>query len=179
MAWILTATGLLACVVALVVGAQVYGDGAARARAEAVERTPVQAVVLEQPRTSVAAYAGIRSPRAVRLSVAVRYRAPNGVERDGAARVSGTPVPGTSVPIWVDRDGAVATAPTSHSVAVQAAVLSACTLGGIALLLLVGLWQLVCSGISRLNAVAWERDWARVEPMWTGRIGRGSPGDPW
>src|SRR5689334_1118713 len=84
MAWVLPATGLLACMMALVVGTQVYGDGAARARAEAVERTPVQAVVLGQPRTSVAAYAGIRSPRAVRLPVAVRYTAPNGVERDGA-----------------------------------------------------------------------------------------------
>lgn len=32
-----------------------------------------------------------------------------------------------------------------------------------------GAWTLVCAAVDRVNAARWEREWARVEPRWSGR----------
>ncbi len=73
---------------------------------------------------------------------------------------------GSTAPIWTERDGTLAEAPTSSLAAGFAAVLS----GAVVLLLcgavVVGAWWATRRVISTLNVRSWEREWAVVEPQW-------------
>jgi hypothetical protein len=79
-------------------------------------------------------------------------------------------VVGDTVSIWIDRTGRLALAPTQPGTATAVGWTwgVAVTLGGWALLAL--LWTAVRAATARRNAAAWAREWAVVEPNWSGRV---------
>ncbi|GAA4690501.1 hypothetical protein GCM10023215_29030 [Pseudonocardia yuanmonensis] len=174
---LLTVAGLVGALVIGVFALAVHSSGFARADRELSERTQVEATVLtDAPLPVPAAERG--APVTVRVPAA--WTAPDGTPRTGTVRVPGRPAAGQSEPIWVDRSGAVVEAPTTRLSAFAIAVFD----GAVLLVLLVGALVGARRGIgavlARVNAAGWEREWAEVEPDWSGRAstGRGPGAGP-
>jgi hypothetical protein len=170
-AWLLTAIGLLVTVLALATGVGLYEEGVHRMAAEAGDRTRIDAVLLEAaPANFVASPIG-QSGRPVPVPVPARYTTPDGVEHVADVWVLSPRAAGTAVPIWVDRTGAVTTEPTRRAdvaqVATFAAVVIVIVISGV--LVLGGIWALARIGVRRGVLARWERQWAQVEPKWSGR----------
>ncbi|WP_446686497.1 Rv1733c family protein, partial [Pseudonocardia pini] len=93
---------------------------------------------------------------------------------DGSAHAGPIPVPapqpaGSTVPIWVDRQGAPAPPPVDRTQAAVTAVV-----GGVLVLLagglaLFGVRALVRARCAAANHRAWSREWAFYEPLWSNR----------
>jgi hypothetical protein len=164
-AWVVCAMALVALGAALVVGLGVHGDLAARAAAEARARTPVSVVLAED--VPVVPEAGNRIP------ADVRWTGRDGIERTGRTEVTAPKHAGDEIDAWATADGRLARAPLAGSEVVFVSVLS----GGALLLLggltVAGLGRLAFAGVARLRAAEWEREWAEVEPRWTGRASTG------
>ena len=107
--------------------------------------------------------------REVPVPVAVRYTPPDGIERRADMLVSGPLPAGTRVPVWVDRAGDIAPAPTGRYEAMRNAVVGALTVLGATALVLGGIWLGVRRVLDRIDADRWEREWAQVEPQWSRR----------
>ena len=174
-AWLLMALGLVVAALSLMIGAGVYHDGMRRAGFEAGDRTRVEAVVLgasEAPRvgTSGGQYGRLR-PSAP-AEVPVRYSGLDEVEHVAVARPRGPVSAGTPVWIWLDDTSAVV-APPRYPVGVlwdaATAALGVLALGG---LVLATMWAAVRTAVRRSNLARWEREWAQVEPRWSGRAQR-------
>ncbi|WP_052391135.1 hypothetical protein [Streptomyces sp. NRRL B-24484] len=89
---------------------------------------------------------------------------------------SGTPQ-GTNVPLWVDDDGAVASPPPADTrIAVSAATCGLITLAGTSTVF-AGVLLLRRRVLDHRAAAAWESDWERVEPLWSGRTDRPGTGE--
>ena len=74
------------------------------------------------------------------------------------------------MPIWVDREGRHAPAPPTRVDAVVLGVVAAVGVVVVGCLALAGTWLGVRSWIRALNTAAWAREWALVEPEWSGRV---------
>ncbi|GEL20377.1 Rv1733c family protein [Pseudonocardia asaccharolytica] len=164
--WLLSTLALFAVVAAVVVAAQVHGNVLARAEHEAATRTQVQAVVV----TDAQALPSPGGGPLPSLSVAARWIAPDGIERTGPVTVRGAVDVGASVPVWVDRTGMAVPAPTEPGLALAAGIFAGIGLTGGAAFLLWLAWLGVQRWIFACNAAGWEREWAAVEPRWSGRI---------
>lgn len=57
--------------------------------------------------------------------------------------------------------------------AAGAAVLTATILLALLVATLVGIRRVVAAVLGRVNGAAWEREWAEVEPGWSGRASTG------
>jgi hypothetical protein len=169
-AWLTVAFALLVVVAAVVIGRVGHDLARAAATAEAADHIAVDAVLLEAtdrwPSTA-------RSPRS-NDGVPARWTAPAGAQA-GAAVVGTVPVTGRhaagdTVPVWLDGTGRVVAAPPTPATLVAVGwiwgVLAA--LAGWAVLLLA--WLGVQRATAVRNQAAWARDWARVEPGWSGRV---------
>ncbi|GAA4682144.1 hypothetical protein GCM10023215_15070 [Pseudonocardia yuanmonensis] len=164
-AWVVCALAIVALGAALVVGLDIHGDLSARAAAEARERTPVTAVLAED--VPVVPEAGSRIP------ADVRWIGPDGLERTGRTEVTAPKQVGDEVEAWATDDGQLVRAPLAGSEVTFVAVTSGATLLLLAGLTLAGLGRLAFAGVARLRAAEWEREWAEVEPRWTGRASTG------
>ena len=135
-----------------------------RSRAEAAARTPARAELLEDVDGAVLAD-GTRSRTAL-----ARWTGPDGRVAQGRVVVTSQHVVGDTVSIWTDRTGRLVPAPTKPSAATAVGWTwgVAVTLGGWAVLAL--LWTAVRAATARRNAAAWAREWAVVEPSWSGRV---------
>ena len=84
--------------------------------------------------------------------------------------MTGRHAAGDTVPVWLDRTGRVVAGPPTPATLVAVGwiwgVLAA--LAGWAVLLLA--WFGVQRATAVRNQAAWARDWARVEPGWSGRV---------
>ena len=167
--WTLIALALLTAVLAATVAARRYAEWMHRAEIETRERTQVQAVLLQPAPQLFAVDSQGRAVRLLPAPVPVRYTAPDGTEQLAQAHVMGPRPAGVTVPMWLDRSGELASAPTSGIDAVRHA--GAGALGVMA----IGAAVLVCAGaafrseLQRITMARWEREWARVEPQWSGR----------
>ena len=167
--WTLITLALLTAVLAATVAARRYGEWMHRAEIETRERTQVQAVLLEPAPQLFAVDSQGRAVRLLPAPVPVRYTAPDGTEQLAQAHVLGPRPAGVTVPIWLDRSGELTSAPTRGIDAVRHAAA-----GGLGVLA-IGAAVLVCSGaafrseLQRITMARWEREWARVEPRWSGR----------
>ena len=167
--WMLITLALLTAVLAATVAARRYGEWMHRAEIETRERTQVQAVLLEPAPQLFAVDSQGRAVRLLPAPVPVRYTAPDGTEQQAQAHVVGPRPAGVTVPMWLDRSGELTGAPTSGIDAVRHAAA-----GGLGVLA-IGAAVLVCSGaafrseLQRITMARWEREWARVEPRWSGR----------
>ena len=169
LSWLLgvaIAAGVFAVVLA---GGSAHDSMVERGRQEAAERVPVTAVLVEEVPVV------IRDGRA-KDPGAVRYVAPDGIERIGTVELPAGKKAGTTVPVWSTRGGELVSAPVTGADATAVAVMTG-------VLFALG-WGTGCSVLARLMgrwtsrryALSWEREWADVEPEWSGRRGT-RPGD--
>ena len=163
-AWVLTSCAAGVVLLAVAVGQAGAAHTLDRSRAEAAARTPARAELLEDVDGAVLAD-GSRSRNAL-----ARWTGPDGRVAQGRVAVTSQHVVGDTVSIWTDRTGRVVAAPTKPSAASAVGWTwgVAVTLGGWAVLAL--LWIAVRAVTARRNAAAWAREWAVVEPNWSGRV---------
>jgi hypothetical protein len=163
-AWVLTSCAAGVVLLAVAVGQAGAAHTLDRSRAEAAARTPARAELLEDVDGAVLAD-GSRSRNAL-----ARWTGPDGRVAQGRVAVTSQHVVGDTVSIWTDRTGRVVPAPTKPSAASAVGWTwgVAVTLGGWAVLAL--LWIAVRAVTARRNAAAWAREWAVVEPNWSGRV---------
>lgn len=168
-AWLLIFGGLVGSGVALMFGLSIYGGLAERARTEAATRAPVPAVLLQDTTQP----ADPQSHGSYPVTTRVRWTGPDGVQRVGETAVSGGLDAGRTVTVWADRNNNLVPAPTSTSEAVVAGIMISTLLLGLVVAVLMGIWGGVRSWIIARDCADWEREWAAIEPVWSGRI-RGS-----
>ncbi len=163
-AWVLTACAAGVVLVAVAVGQIGVEHTLARARAEAATRIPTRAELLEDIDPAILAD-GSRSHTAL-----ARWTGPDGRVTQGRVIVGSKQFVGDTVPIWTDPTGRLAQAPTPAATATAVGWTwgVAIVLGGWAVLAL--LWTAVRAATARHNAAAWAREWALVEPTWSGRV---------
>jgi hypothetical protein len=163
-AWVLTSCAAGVVLLAVAVGQAGAAHTLDRSRAEAAARTPARAELLEDVDGAVLTD-GSRSRNAL-----ARWTGPDGRVAQGRVAVTSQHVVGDTVSIWTDRTGRVVPAPTKPSAASAVGWTwgVAVTLGGWAVLAL--LWIAVRAVTARRNAAAWAREWAVVEPNWSGRV---------
>ncbi|MCW0212139.1 MAG: hypothetical protein OJJ54_02180 [Pseudonocardia sp.] len=147
----------------------VYRGGSDRAVREAADRTQVVAVATADAPVPPAVRGGGTLPRAVPAV----WSTPDGRSRAGDVRVTDRPRAGEEIPLWVDAEGRPVAAPMTTGTAVWVALADAAVL----LLLLGYVVRRARAGVRaatfRINARAWEREWAEVEPRWSGRPSAG------
>lgn len=161
-AWVVLAAVLLLAVVALAVGIGTYDRIAERARVEAGERTKVTATLL-----AAAPAVTVQTRYRPSIGVEAQWTGPDGASRTGRVPVAGAADAGDEVPVWVDRDGALAKPSTTGFEAVSTGIVS-----GLGVLLFgaapLGLaWRLVLRATEAANSRRWEREWAKVGPDWS------------
>jgi len=163
-AWVLTTCAAGVVLLAVAVGQLGAEHTLARARAEAAARTPALAELLENVDGALLAD-GSRSHTAL-----ARWIAPDGRAVQDRVIVTSKHSVGDTVPIWMDRAGRVAQVPTSAGTATAVGWTwgVAIALAGWAVLAL--LWTGVRAATARRNAATWAREWALVEPTWSGRV---------
>ena len=158
--WVLVLAGLVTLLVAALTAASAYRDGLDRVQHDAAARTTVVGVLLDD-----ASPVGAGTQRPVRVS----YVDLAGRAHVGQVPVTGRLLAGTPVRVEVDGDGRVGVEPPSRGDAVLSAVTAAVgviLLGGV---LLVLSWIGIRQAVAARNHVAWEREWRRIEPQWSGR----------
>ena len=160
-AWALLACALFVVAVGVVTGIAVYAASVQRASAEAAERAPTTAVLVQDVPT-----VPVTNPTIGRMPVAATWRDADGVVHAGVVDAGVGLVAGAEVPVWVDPSGAVVPAPVSPDDALWAGLLACVAVVVAACALLVGLWWAVRRGTAARNADIWEQEWAQVGPAW-------------
>jgi len=170
-AWVLISLGLIGAALSIIAGMQVHGSLLERAQLESSARTPVRAVLLQDAPVIPSADDQENGPM---VQVPVRWVDTDGTERVSEATVSGLPRAGDTVRLWADRDHHLVPPPTNADDAAAAGVVAA----GISLFLSVALLLVLWCGVRHYaftrNRARWEREWAEVEPRWSGRALGGS-----
>jgi hypothetical protein len=155
-------TVLAAVPVAGSVATVTYSDGIAAADAEAADRHQVGARLLDDAVVQQTTAAGTSEV----MVATVAWTGPAGTTQDVV------PVPsdaraGSTVAIWVDRDGDRVLPPTTHGDAAVTAFGSALlTFLGIALVT-AGAYLSLRAALDRARMRRWADEWAAVEPVWT------------
>jgi len=155
---------VMAALLALVTGAQVFFTQRAEGRWEASVRHRTTAVLLadtDDPAGGAALLAHVPAE--------VAWSAPDGTRRTGVTLVPRDSKAGADVGVWTDRSGMLTMPPSGTSDALFAAALA----GGAVLTLLCA--GAVCGRstrrywIARRAAARIDRDWARLAPLWSDR----------
>jgi hypothetical protein len=161
-AWILAAAGLFMLLWAVLGGVGVYGDAVDRGRAAERDRVQVDAVLI------TAAELVDGGPGSLTLRPA-RYVDSAGREQEIRATVAGRPPVGTTVHVWVNGEGKVVPAPLSRMDAFVLGVAAATGIGILGGSVLGGLWVALRRWVDHRNVAGWAREWAQIEPVWSGR----------
>jgi hypothetical protein len=161
-AWLLFTVALLAILFGCGLGVRVHDQLTEQGRAEARERTPAVATLLETAPTITSGYA-------VDASVGVTATWPDrwGTPHRGIVTAPQAQEAGSTVPIWIDRSGASVSPPTSARDAFAVGVLAAAVAIGACLAVLACLWEIVRRVVLAHNCAAWEREWREVAPIWS------------
>jgi hypothetical protein len=161
----LVGMALFASGVAMVIGARVHSDVHRRAHVESVRTQTVAVLVVD---VEVAHTPGVGGPGALAMAP-VRWLGADGAEHGGEVRVPGPRRAGDPVPVWLDSDGRLTGPPITSDEAVPSAVVIAGMFLIPALGLLVAMWCAVRRWTLARCCARWEREWACVEPFWSGR----------
>ncbi|MFF1511247.1 hypothetical protein [Streptomyces sp. NPDC058326] len=169
-------TGLiLVCVIALVCGAvaaaMLWNAGAGTAREVAAHRHQVQATTTGRAEDPPLASRQGGGPPSVAPAV---WQYPDDVGRSGEVEVPrGTPQ-GRSVTVWVDDRGRPARPPDSTADLALTALAGGTAAAGAVAASGAGVLALVRRRSEGHRLAAWEREWEQVEPLWSGRLRRGT-----
>lgn len=168
---LLVAVLLLAPLPALLVGELAYQHGHDAAAAQLARRQRVTAVTL-----APAGQGRIRVGQQLDVAVSARWDHPPGHPRTGQVLVPPGTRAGTAVPLWVDAAGDPAKPPRSSAdIAADAWFAAAGTLAAAGAFTVTGV-ALVRRSLDRRDELAWARQWAEVEPEWSGRRPHGIDG---
>ena len=159
---------IVAALVIALFSFSVYRGGVDRADRETADRTHVVALATADAPPA----ASVRGGASLPVSVPATWTTSDGRAHAGDIRVTGRPEAGDEIPLWVDGTGDPVPAPMTRGTAMGVALADAAVL-----LLVLGLvvWQAsrtVRAVMVRANAPAWEREWAAVEPGWSGRASK-------
>jgi len=158
---------MLALPLAATAGSLIGSDALQAAKDQAHQRTATTALLTAD--ASPVTYTAGGVPILSTAQVAAQWIAPNGSMQTGTVAAQAGALTGAKVPIWVDRSGAVVGAPISTTEAL-----------GVGLLVGLGSWlalgcllaltmQLTVVALDRGRRADWDRDWARVAPLWQGQ----------
>jgi len=130
------------------------------AAAEAAERLPARALVLEDaPARADSAGYGTAST----VPALGQWTSRDGAVHQGPLRVAPGTRAGTTVPVWADRHGNLTRAPlTRQSIEGSAMATGAVVLGGVPLAAWI-LYFFLCFGLDARRDRGWEEDWAAVD----------------
>jgi hypothetical protein len=163
-AWLLATIALFMLLLAIWGAAAVHADALDQSRLQHGQRTQIEAVPLNDPPTGYhAAESGEVAWRSVRF-----------VDTSGSEHVADVPVAAVqpasdTVRLWVDRNDRVVPAPLTQTDAVVIGAIAGISIIALGAAVLASLW----CGLRRLldvrNSLAWDQEWAEVEPVWSGR----------
>jgi hypothetical protein len=160
-AWLLASVLFAAAIAAVLVGARTHADVLEMARVQAAERTPVMATVTRDAPSLAGGDTTVIAP--------VRWTGNDGVARVGDAQMPIGLTAGDTVPIWVDRSNRVVGKPVGPADAVIAGACYGAALFAVVAAALLAVWKGLRRWILARNCARWEREWAQVEPIWSGR----------
>ncbi len=162
-AWLLSAAAVLGLGVALAVGLSQFATASDRARVEAATSIPVRATLVDDAASeSVTGMMPL-----VQVPAGVTWTGPDGTPRRGSVAVAAGARAGTTVPVWLTRDGVLTGAPTTPAEAIGVGVGAGLTVVLVDGCVIVAAWPAARRLALALNARAWEREWRRVEPLWS------------
>lgn len=161
-AWMLASAGAFLLVAAILGGFAVHAATSERGQTEQATLTAAQAVLLENAPIVRAADGG---PVSVRVEAV--WTGPDGLSQTGPVPVTSPSTAGSTVRIWLDRDGRAVSRPAGEAEAVCSGIVV-----GVGLLLVGGSLLLSCwIGVrhltGRVNSARWEREWERIGPEWS------------
>lgn len=152
--------------VAVHAGESTYRAGVHAERVERTDRWPDTAELLADAGdilTMEYAPAGLTVP------ALAAWTGPDGVRRTGYVQTPPGTTAGSTVTVWMDRTGAQVDAPRRHEqTASRTAASAALAVAGL-LAVLLGIAVAVRHVLHRRRLADWEAEWARVEPLLTGR----------
>ncbi|MGA5704260.1 Rv1733c family protein [Peterkaempfera bronchialis] len=162
---------LLAPLPAVLVGQLVYRHGSEAAAVQRTQRHEVTAVTLVP-----AAQAQIRVGQQLDVPVAARWSYPPGQARTGQVAAAPGTSAGTKVQLWVDGSGQPTRPPRS-----SADITADAWFAGAGALAVTAAFTLTGAGLARRSLDrrddrVWARQWAEVEPDWSGRRPHGIDG---
>ena len=163
-AWLLAAVALFILLLAVWGGAGVYADALDQSRLEQEQRTEVEALLLDDPPP------GYRETDSEDVAWrSVRFAGTSGSEHLANVPVAGRQPAGGTVRLWMDRSDRVMAAPLTKTDAMVISVTAGIGITALGAAVLTSIWF----GLRRLldvrNGVAWDREWAQIEPVWSGR----------
>jgi hypothetical protein len=163
-AWLLASIALFILLLATWGGAVVHADALDQSRFQHGQRTQVDAVLLDEPPP---VYRGVDSEEVAWRSV--RFADTSGGEHVADVLVAGRQPVGETVRLWVDRNDRVVPAPLTQADALVIGATAGVGMAALGATVLAALW----CGLRRLldarNSLAWDEEWAEVEPVWSGR----------
>ncbi|MGW8765867.1 Rv1733c family protein [Streptomyces sp. NPDC055815] len=165
--------------IALICGAAAAGilwrTGARADREVAAHRHRVQATTTARSEDPPAAVRPGAEPQSVAPAV---WEYPDHVRRSGPVHVPPRTPQGRAVTLWVDDRGAPVRPPDTTADLALSAVAGGTAVAGAAGATAAGALALVRRSAEGRRLAAWEREWEQVEPVWSGRLRRGSgPGN--
>ena len=138
--------------------------------AEAADRSPVRAVLLEDAPTVPHATGDYSSYTDARVRARAVWSLPDGTSREGDVLTAPLTPAGTAVRVWVDHAGDLTRAPLDpDGIPTSATVMALLPLFGVPLAAWT-LYALLCVLLEARRERRWERDWATVEPDWNSRL---------
>lgn len=170
---------VLACALAAMVG--ILAALAARdtdtrgAQEQARHSHRVTATVTTEPTTAVAARPGSRPGTTAKA----QWQYPAGREHTGFISVPSRTQQDDRVVLWVDDGGRATTAPASPAEITMNAVGVGTGVSAVVVLCAAAVVHVRLRRIDAAGLRQWERDWERIEPLWTGRLrpGQGAGDD--
>ncbi|WP_148003753.1 hypothetical protein [Streptomyces sp. adm13(2018)] len=148
-----------------------WSAGVQADRERAAHRHQVQAMTTGPAKDPPRITRSGATPEAVAPAV---WEHPDDVRRTGTIQVPARTPEGRTVTIWVGDTGAPARPPVSAAdralTALAGGTLAAAAVGAIG----AGSLGLVRRRTEARRMVAWEQEWEQVEPVWSGRLRRGS-----
>jgi hypothetical protein len=139
-----------------------------QAQAQQAREHQVTAVLLRQAQAT-----GVPDPySSIQVtSVLARWQPPGRPSRSGQVLASAGSRAGSTVTIWINASGALASPPPDHRDIVGDVTVAAVTAGLLASLLVLGTNALSRRALDRRRLNAWDAEWRATGPLWTGRRG--------
>ena len=149
---------------ALAAAGQVAASGMRAARAQARWHQVAAVLLQDAPEPAQA-----RSQASLDPSVRARWTAPGGAPREGEVYAPGGAKAGTTVMVWTGRSGGLEGAPVQHADVTILQALAALAAAGLAAAAVAVTGLLARRVLDRRRLAAWDAEWSRTGPQWTGR----------
>lgn len=161
---------IIALVCGAVAGGILWNAGSRTDRELAAHRHQVKATTTGPAKDPPVASRYGTKPQALAPAV---WEQPEHVRRSGTVHVPPRTPPGRIVTIWVDDAGSLARPPSSAADRAFTSLSGGIAAAGAVGVTGAGVVLLVRRRSEGHRLAAWEREWERVEPVWSGRLHRG------